>query len=249
MNTTVDLNCDLGEGAGRDAALLGLITSANIACGAHAGDADTMRETVRLARLQGVAIGAHPGFADRENFGRKELMLSAGEIVATVREQLLALAAVAASEGVLLAHVKPHGALYNLGARDPVVADAIAEAVVSVDPTLWLYGLAGGQLLRAGQARGLRVVSEVFADRSYQADGSLTPRTRSDALLPNEAVAVAQVLRLVKEGRVRSVDGHDVDIIAETVCLHGDGKDAVTFAESVRVALLDAGVELRAPLR
>ena len=246
MGAVIDLNCDLGEGGGADAALLPLITSVNIACGAHAGDEATMRATVQAALRHGVAIGAHPGFADREQFGRRELVLSFSEIVTLVRDQVEALQTIAAAEGTRLSHVKPHGALYNLAAHDRVVAEAIAEAVARVDDRLWLYGLAGGQLLEAGRAHGLRVASEVFADRTYQADGSLTPRDRPGAVLGQVVDVVAQVVRLVREGRVRTSTGEDVSVVADTVCLHGDGAGALAFASGVRAALQSAGVQLRA---
>lgn len=245
MPLAVDLNCDLGEGSGHDAELMPLVTSANIACGAHAGDEQTMRDAVLAAKRSGAAIGAHPGFADREHFGRRELSLPGSEIVAIVRNQVEALRRIAASIGAPVTHVKPHGALYNLAARDAATADAIAEAVAGVDDRLWLYGLAGGKLLDAGRARGLRVASEVFADRTYQPDGSLTPRTRPDALLHDASASVAQVLRMIREGKVRSVDGGDVSIKADTICLHGDGAGAVAFARALRDTLAAEGVRLR----
>jgi UPF0271 protein len=246
MAAVFDLNCDLGEGGGDDAALLPLITSANIACGAHAGDTATMRATVRAALQHGVAIGAHPGFADREFFGRRELALPPAEIGALVYAQVAELRAIALNEGATLTHVKPHGALYNLAARDRTVGEAVAAAVARVDAGLWLYGLAGGQLLAAGRAHGLRVAAEVFADRTYQADGSLTPRDRPGAVIANAGDAVTQVLRLLREGRVRAVTGEDVVIAADTVCLHGDGAGAAVFASGLRAGLLGAGVQLRA---
>lgn len=237
----IDLNCDLGEGAGHDRELMPLVTSANIACGAHAGDRETMRATVALAREHGVAIGAHPGFRDREHFGRKELTLSPEALSRLVTEQVTALA-----EFAHVRHVKPHGALYNLAARDRMVADAIAEAVRAIDPALVLFGLAGSELLAAGRAKGLHVVGEFFADRTYRGDGSLTPRTQSDALIVDEAVAVAQVLRVATKGVVCATNGVDVPIEAETVCVHGDGPHAVAFARRLRTALKAAGVDVRA---
>jgi UPF0271 protein len=248
-NTAIDFNCDLGEGAGHDEALMPLITSASIACGGHAGDETTMRATVRLARRHRVAIGAHPGFADREHFGRREQVLSPREVVALVRSQVETLRRIAQEEGALVTHVKPHGALYNLAARDATIADAIAEAVAGVDANLRLYGLAGSVSLQAGRARGLRVAAEVFADRTYQADGSLTPRGRPDALLKNEADAVAQVVRMVREGRVRATDGTDVVVAADTLCLHGDGVEAVAFARGLRTAMSREGVCVEALTR
>lgn len=243
---TIDLNCDLGEGAGWDGVLMPLITSANIACGAHAGDEASMRMAVRLARRQGVVIGAHPGFADREHFGRRELTLTHRELVTLVKTQVETLSEIAKEEGATVAYVKPHGALYNMVAREPRMADAIAEAVAHVDARLWLYGLAGGASLAAGRARGLRVAAEVFADRTYQANGSLTERSRPDALLADEAAAIAQVLRIVREGRVRATTGVDVEIVAETVCLHGDNPAAVALARGLRAALIQSGVRVTA---
>jgi UPF0271 protein len=237
----IDLNCDLGEGAGQDTALMSLITSANIACGAHAGDEATMRATVALAQRHGVAIGAHPGFADREHFGRRELRLPLAELVALVRDQLEALRALAP-----VRHVKPHGALYNLAARDAGVARAMAETIRSVDPRLLLVGLAGSALLHAGRVAGLRVASEVFADRTYQPDGSLTPRSQAGALVADEQAAVSQVLLMVQQGRVCATDGTEIPVQADTVCVHGDGPHAVAFARRLRAELTRAGIEVRA---
>jgi UPF0271 protein len=245
MNPPMDINCDLGEGAGNDARLMPWVSSANIACGGHAGDEATMRATVRLAKKHGVAVGAHPGFADLEYFGRRELALSATEIVALVRTQTEALRMIAQAEGAVVTHVKPHGALYNLAARDAAVADAIAEAVATVDGGLRLYGLSGGALLKAGRARGLSVVAEVFADRTYQDDGSLTARSRPDALVTKVGDAMAQMLRMVRDGVVRSVNGRDVAITADTICVHGDGAHAVEFARELHAALRAAGVVVR----
>lgn len=245
MHAVIDLNCDLGEGASYDAALMPFITSASIACGAHAGDAVTMRETVQAALRHGVAIGAHPGFADRAQFGRRELALSPHEIGTLVYAQVMELKAIALSEGARVTYVKPHGALYNMAARERIVADAVAEAVARVDAGLWLYGLAGGQLLVAGRARGLRVASEAFVDRTYQADGSLTPRTQSGAVITDVADAVAQAVRLIRERKVLTNTGSAFSMTADTLCLHGDGSSAVSFARDVHTALRREGVPLR----
>ncbi len=242
----VDLNCDLGEGAGHDAELMPLVTSANIACGAHAGDEATMRATVALAKKHGVAIGAHPGFFDRANFGRVERPVSPGEVQGLVHDQVLQLQLIARGVGARLVHVKLHGALYNMAARDPALARAVVDAVYEVDPRLILFGLAGSQLVAVAEACGLPVASEVFADRTYQADGALTPRSRRDALITEENAAVAQVLRMVREGQVRATDGTDVGIRADTVCLHGDGAHPVEFARRLRQELAAAGIELKA---
>jgi UPF0271 protein len=240
MPLTIDFNCDLGEGGGADGELMPWITSANIACGGHAGDVVTMRETVALAEAHGVAVGAHPGFLDRENFGRREQELTAGALRELVTSQIEALRGCGS-----VRHVKPHGALYNQAARDPEMAKIIAEAVYENDPKLILVGLAGSELVRAGRKRGLRVASEVFADRTYQADGSLTPRSRSDAVITDEAAAVAQVVRMFREGWVRSTDGSTVPIEADTVCLHGDGPKAVAMARRLNEALRDSGIKIR----
>ena len=241
MQRHIDLNCDLGEGAGHDAELMPFITSANIACGAHAGDAATMRTTVALALKHGVAIGAHPGFADRPNFGRRELATTPDEVRALITAQTAALRALGP-----VRHVKVHGALYNLAAREPSLADAVADAVRAIDPALILFALAGSELVRAGRERGLKVASEVFADRTYQRDGSLTPRSQPNALIADENAAVAQVLRMITDGVVRAVDGTDVPIIADTICVHGDGSHAVAFARRLKGELCQAGIELKA---
>jgi len=242
----VDLNCDLGEGAAHDAELMPLISSVNIACGAHAGDDATMRATVALALRHGVAIGAHPGFTDRENFGRKEVGLIESEVHALVLWQIRELQAVTRSLGARLVHVKPHGALYNLAARKTSTARAIAAAVRQSDSRMRLVGLAGSKLIEEGATAMLATVNEVFADRTYQADGSLTPRDRPDALITDPAVAVAQVRRMIHEGRVRATDGQDVTIRADTICLHGDGPHAVEFARAIREGLQADGIEVGA---
>ena len=237
----IDLNCDLGEGIGHDTELMPLITSANIACGAHAGDEATMRATVALAKKHGVAIGAHPGFADRGNFGRREFMASPAEVHGLVLDQTRRLQAMAP-----VSHVKPHGALYHLAARDRVVAGAVAAAVYEADARLILFARAGSWLIEAGRACGLQVASEVFADRTYQADGSLTHRSQPNALITGASTAVAQVLRILQEGKVRATDGTDVAIEADTICLHGDGPHPVEFARRLRAALTAAGIESKA---
>lgn len=238
---TIDLNCDLGEGAGHDAELMPLITSANIACGAHAGDVATMRATARLAEACGVQIGAHPGFADRENFGRREVKLSPIGLRELVRRQVDALRQIAT-----VRHVKPHGALYNLAARDRATAEIIAQEIREIDPRLVVFALAGSEFAAAVRAAGLVVAEEAFADRTYRRDGSLTPRVHADALIESEDAAVAQVRRMADEGRVRTTDGTDVAIRADTVCLHGDGAHAVAFARRLRRELEAAGVAVRA---
>jgi UPF0271 protein len=243
----IDLNCDMGEGMPDDEALMPLISSANIACGGHAGDEATMRYTVGLAMRHGVAVGAHPGFEDRENFGRTEMPLSPDEVYTLVRTQVNALLAVCHALGASLHHVKPHGALYNMAARDVVLSEAIVRAVVNMDPTLVLYGLSGSCLVSEARRLGLRTASEVFADRTYQDDGSLTPRKAPGALIGDEAQSLAQVLRMVRSGSVVSQSGASVPIAADTLCLHGDGAHAVRFAQTIRTTLIHEGIGIQAP--
>ena len=246
--TSVDLNCDIGEGCGNDAELMRHITSANIACGFHAGDEATMRRTVELALENGVAIGAHPGYRDRENFGRTEMALSFGEIYDDVIEQILALRNMCNTLGGRLHHLKPHGALYNQAARDPEIARAIAEAIVAIDNTLILYGLSGSHLISVAEKLGLKTASEVFADRTYRNDGNLTPRSQPGALITETERSLTQVLDVVRYGRVRSIDAIMVPIKAETICIHGDGENASRFASEIKRALLSQGIRIAAPI-
>jgi UPF0271 protein len=252
MNLRMDLNCDMGEsfGAwplGQDDLLMEHITSANVACGFHAGDPGVMERTVRLAAARGVALGAHPGLPDLQGFGRRALDVTPSEAYALVLYQIGALAAFAQACGTRLVHVKPHGALYNMAAQDPALAVAIAKAARDFDPRLRLVGLSGSELLRAGENLGLPVASEVFADRSYEADGSLTPRSLPGALVTDADEAVARVLRMAREGVVRTRQGLDIPLKADTLCLHGDQPGAAAFARRIRLALEAAGVMV-APL-
>ena len=242
----VDLNADLGEGAPDDAELLALVSSANIACGWHAGDARLMQATVAAALERGVAIGAHPSYPDRENFGRSEMQLTPEQVRADVIYQVGALDALVRAAGGRLHHVKPHGALYNQAARDPALADSIAAAVLDINPSLAIYGLAGGELLKAAERAGLRAVAEVFADRGYRADGSLVPRNQPGALIHDTNEAVARTVRMVSEGVVQAVTGEIVPLQAQTICLHGDGPHAIAFARAIHQALNQAGVQLYA---
>ncbi|MTH44942.1 5-oxoprolinase subunit PxpA [Intestinirhabdus alba] len=242
----IDLNADLGEGCASDSELLRLVSSANIACGFHAGDAQTMRACVREALKNGVAIGAHPGFADRENFGRVAMTLPPATIYAQTLYQLGALAAIAGAEGGRMRHVKPHGMLYNQAAREPELADAIAQAVRACDPALVLVGLAGSELIRAGERHGLATRQEVFADRGYRADGSLVPRTQPGALIAEEERALAQTLEMVQTGKVKSITGEWAPVVAQTVCIHGDGEHALAFARRLRAAFNAHGITVTA---
>ncbi|PYE47356.1 LamB/YcsF family protein [Paenibacillus barcinonensis] len=250
---TLDINCDLGESYGTyrtmmksDEAILPLITSANIACGFHAGDPATMRLTVEHAMMHQVAIGAHPGLPDLQGFGRRIMEITPREAYDMVVYQIGALEAFVRASGGQLHHVKPHGALYNMAAADIKLAQAIAEAVYQVEPELYLYGLAGSELMMAAKRTGVRGVSEVFADRTYCSDGRLTPRSHHGALIEQPEAALAQVLRMVKEGKVIAVDGTEVPIRADTVCIHGDGEHALTFAQTIREILEAAGVDVTA---
>jgi 5-oxoprolinase (ATP-hydrolysing) subunit A len=243
----VDLNSDLGEGAGFDIELLELVSSANIACGFHAGDPASILQSIREAKERNVAVGAHPSFADRENFGRTELAVEPSQVFSQLVYQLGAFSALATAEGVRMNHVKPHGALYNMAVRDQRLAEAIVRALLVVDPYLILFAPAKSELKRAAETSELRVVHEVFADRNYLADGSLVPRTRADALLNDPQEAAKRVLRMLREGKVQSVEGGDVDVRAETICVHGDTPGAVEFARELRTQLEENGVEIRAP--
>lgn len=248
---TVDLNCDMGEsfGAykiGSDEEILPYITSANIACGFHAGDPTTMRKTVQRAAAHGVMIGAHPGLPDLLGFGRRNMAITPQEAYDLVVYQVGALNAFVLAEGAIMQHVKPHGALYNMATFQPDLARAIAEAVWRINPDLYLVGLAGSQLIAQGETVGLRVHSEVFSDRTYQQDGTLTPRSQSDALITNDEQAVLQVIRMVKEGKVLTQQGVDIEIKAESVCIHGDGKHALLFARQIRETLEASGITVQA---
>jgi UPF0271 protein len=242
----IDLNADLGEGAGSDEALLGLVSSANIACGWHAGDAKTMRQCVRWAIEHGVAIGAHPSFPDRENFGRSTMHLPPDEIVANVLYQVGALAAIVKAEGGKLSHVKAHGQLYNQAVKEPELAEALCEAVRLFDPSLRFFGLAGSGMIDAARRAGLTPVEEVFADRGYMPDGSLVPRSQPGALIEDEEQSLAQTLSMVRDRKVRAIDGSTVPLNAQTVCLHGDGAHALAFARRIRDRLQQEGIAVRA---
>lgn len=241
----VDLNCDMGEGCGNDAALMDYVSSVNIACGVHAGDAETMRETVRSAITKHVAVGAHPSFPDRENFGRSEMRLPPNDVRDLLITQVTSLKAVCSEFGVELRHVKPHGALYNQSARDADLARVIAEAVALIDNGLLLFGLSGSHSIAAAKKVGLRTASEVFADRTYRSDGSLTPRTEPNALIEEPTAAVAQVLQMVLSQTVTANNGETVPIVADTICIHGDGKNALAFAQIIHRELSENGITIK----
>ena len=240
----IDFNCDLGEGCGDDAAIMPWISSANIACGAHAGDDVTIRETLRLCRAHGVIAGAHPGYADREHFGRRELALPHAELVALVRDQIALMDRLAREQGTTLRHVKPHGALYNQSAREPDIASAIAEAVREYDPSLVLIGMSGTVSIDAAQAAGLRTAHEVFAERGYGPDGRLLPRDSPGAVLESDAATV-QSLGFAQRNAITLHDGRTLHLQADTLCLHGDRADAADFSRTLHTALTAAGVRIQ----
>jgi 5-oxoprolinase (ATP-hydrolysing) subunit A len=251
MAKSVDLNCDMGEsfGAwrmGADAAVMPSITSANIACGFHAGDPGVMRETVRLAVEAGVAIGAHPGYPDLAGFGRRDMQMTPRELEDMLLYQIAALAGFARASGVELKHVKPHGALYNMAARDRRLSDTIVRAVLSFDSSLVLFGLAGSVMLAAGRDAGLRVAAEGFADRMYEPDGSLTPRSRPGAVLDDPAAVASRAVRMIRDGIVSASDGREVRVHIDTICVHGDTPGAALSARALRTGLIEAGIAVRA---
>jgi UPF0271 protein len=249
---TIDLNCDMGEAFGNyampnDDVLLDYVTSANIACGFHAGDPQVMQHTVALAIQKGVAIGAHPGLPDLQGFGRREMKILPNEAYQFTLYQVGALYAFAKAAGGRLHHVKPHGALYNMAAKDATLAQAIVQAIVDFDPKLILYGLAGSQMITAAKKAGVNTASEVFADRTYQDDGSLTSRTQSNALITDEQQSIEQVLLMVKRQLVISTSSKPIELRAETLCLHGDGTHAVEFAKTISQKLKAEGITMKAP--
>ena len=233
----VDINCDMGEGAGNDDLIMPYISSANIACGYHAGDEETMKRTTELAIKNKVAIGAHPSFLDKENFGRTDIRLPLQEVYDLVTAQINLLDKIARASGTVLHHVKPHGALYNMAARAQPLAAVIALAVKDVNEKLFLYGLSGSHLITEARKIGLKTASEVFADRTYQENGHLTPRNKPNALVGDKEQAVQQVLQMIKKGTVTCISGKEISIVADTICIHGDGEHAVEFAKAIRNAI------------
>ena len=242
---TIDINCDLGEGMPNDAALMPYISSANIACGFHAGDEETMRRTIALAIEHGVAIGAHPGFPDKENFGRIELEFPEEDIVSIVSEQIYIMLDLVFAMGGKLQHVKPHGALYNMSAKDSTLANAIANAIKDIDENLILFGLSGSKSIEAADLIGLRTANEVFADRTYTKEGMLTPRQQSDALIKDTIAMEHQVLQMIHKQEVTSLQGITIPLKADTICIHGDGEHAITFAKQLHQLLHNHHITLQ----
>jgi 5-oxoprolinase (ATP-hydrolysing) subunit A len=241
----VDLNCDMGEGIGNDEAIMPYISSANIACGYHSGNESTMWQTMELAQNHKVSVGAHPSFFDKENFGRKEMDLSPDDIYELVAQQLILFDKIASNADISMQHVKPHGALYNMSAKSISIAKAIANAVKDHNAHLVLFGLSGSHSINEAKVTGLKTASEVFADRTYHDDGSLTSRLLPNALIEDAGKAIQQVLQMIKEGTVTTISGKTIPITAETICIHGDGKQAAEFAKQIHKALMKEGIKIR----
>jgi UPF0271 protein len=246
MKPWIDLNCDMGEGYDSDALIMPFISSANIACGYHAGDEATMIRTISLARKHGVAIGAHPSYPDRNNFGRKHMEMSTDEIYHLITDQLRIINDIASDMGMGLHHVKPHGALYNDAASDMQIAMAIANAIADFDARIILYGLANSAFVMAADSLGLPFCGEAFADRTYTDSGLLTPRTEAGAMIENDEEAIDQVLQMLGSGTVRALSGKSISLEAETICIHGDGPHALSFAKKIHAALLSKGISIKA---
>lgn len=247
---SVDLNCDLGEsfGAytiGRDADIIPLISSANVACGFHAGDPTIMAKTAKLCRDNNIAIGAHPGFDDLQGFGRRNMSVSPEDAKNLIVYQVGALDAFCKSVGIKLQHVKPHGALYNMAAKDAALARAICEGIYNYDNNLILLGLANSEMIRQAKDIGLPYASEVFADRAYEDDGTLVARSKPGSMIRDEDEAVSRVIRMIKERRVKTINGNDIEITADSVCVHGDSEKALLFVQKIRSALENEGIEIK----
>ncbi|WP_373213985.1 LamB/YcsF family protein [Ruminococcus sp. 5_1_39BFAA] len=245
----VDLNSDLGESFGRytlgmDDKIIPLITSANVACGYHASDPVVMEKTVAMAKAAGIRVGAHPGFPDLMGFGRRNMAVSPAEAKAYVLYQLGALSGFCRAKGVKLQHVKPHGALYNMAAKDYELSKGICEAIYEFDKNLIVLALSGGELAHAAKDMGLRTALEVFADRAYEEDGTLVNRRKEGSMITDENEAIARVVRMIKEKKVTAITGKDIPIQADSVCVHGDGVKALAFVEKIRKTLTEEGVEI-----
>ncbi len=239
----VDLNSDLGEGALCDGEIIPLITGANVACGFHAGDSILMDKTIELCKANSVALGAHPGYPDKENFGRTKMDVTPAEVYDFTLYQIGALGAMAKAKGVKLEHVKPHGAMYNMAAKDIELSLAIANAVRDYDKDLILLALSGSEMINAAKQVGIRYASEVFADRAYEADGTLRARTLEGSMITDENEAIERVIRMIKEGKVRAYSGEDVPLEAHSVCVHGDSAKALDFVKALRKAFSENGIE------
>jgi UPF0271 protein len=243
---TIDVNCDMGEGLDTDALIMPFISSANIACGYHAGDEKTIWQTIELAIKDNVAVGAHVSFYDKENFGRLELNLSENDIYELVEQQLIIFKEIADAFDIKINHVKPHGALYNMSAKNAAIAKAIAQSIKDFDPGLMLFGLSGSHSVSEAKMIGLKTAGEVFADRTYQDNGTLTPRSQPNALIEKSSKVIQQVVQMIKEKTVTSVSEKTIPIVAETICIHGDGKNAVQFAKDIFETLKQHSIDIKA---
>jgi len=246
---TIDLNCDMGEGMLNDAAIMPYISSASIACGYHAGDESTIRKTIDLCLLHGVAIGAHPGFDDKPNFGRLPIQLSLDGYYQLVFKQLEIIQKICTEKHAVVHHVKPHGALYNMAANDQALSRVLARAVYEFNPGLIFYGLSGSVMIHEAKAIGLKTANEVFADRTYQADGTLTPRSHPSALIQNATQAVAQVVQMITQKSVTTISGESIPMQAETICIHGDGPYALEFIRAIHTHLVKNNIRIRSIFR
>jgi UPF0271 protein len=242
----IDVNCDMGEGIGNDAALMPYISSANIACGYHAGDIKTMNEVIDLALMHNVSIGAHVSFADKKNFGRSEMHLPSEEVYKLVQDQLQLMIQLAGDRNAIVRHIKPHGALYNMSAKDAALAEIIAQAVADTDPSVVLVGLSGSYSIIEAEKLGLKTASEVFADRRYEDDGSLRARSLPGAMLENVNESVRQVLQMITQRTVTAFSGKQVPVSADTICIHGDGAHAIAFAKTIHHSLKKESVVIKA---
>ncbi len=240
----IDLNSDLGEGADFDEQIIPLISSANVACGFHAGDSELMGKTVALCKKNGIAVGAHPGYPDKENFGRTNLEVTPEQVYYYMLYQLGALSAVAKSQGKSLQHVKPHGAMYNMAAKDIGLADAIVDAIRDFDDSLILLALSGSRMIESARKKGVKYACEVFADRAYEADGSLRARALEGSMITNENEAIVRVIRMIKDGKVKTYTGEDISIEAHSVCVHGDGERALDFVKALNKAFMENDIKI-----
>lgn len=240
----IDLNCDLGEGAGSDSLIIPLITSANIACGFHAGDSELMADTLELCYENLVCAGAHPGYPDKENFGRTNMNATPKQVYDFTLYQLGAISALASVNGIRLSHIKPHGAMYNMAAKSRELSDAIVKAIADFDDELILLALSGSEMINSAKENGIKYACEVFADRAYEADGTLRPRSLEGAMIEDENEAIARVIRMIKEGKVTAYTGEDVDIEAHSVCVHGDGAKALDFVKALNDAFVENDIKI-----
>ena len=242
LDMKIDLNCDMGEGMHTDAEIMPFISSANIACGGHAGNASTILQTIQLAKKYNVAVGGHPSYPDRDNFGRVEMYLSAEEIYNEVHHQTALIKQIANKEGLALHHVKPHGALYNTAAKHEIIAKSIADAILAIDASLKVYGLPSSVFEKVCKDAGLDFIGEGFADRTYTNEGTLTPRNLPNALITEKSQSIEQVMKMITQGKIKTTSGTSISMDIKTICIHGDGEHAVEFAQHIHDTLINNGI-------